>query len=300
MLCGWPVAGTWNGQPLCNRHLQRRQEQAPIHEARIARLEAAKKAPLPDLAEALRILRWRGAEYGIDVPPDWTPSETSLAADDGKPFCGTCMGHRWLRSGGKVPEIIRCPACQDTYRLERQNHIAECAGLLQEQRAKTFATFRHVKGVEQAVAAAAAWAQQPDGWLVLSGAEGSGKTHLALAAANTLVNREQRFTWWHVGELMIEAKVLMDRNLNFQFLADLQRADVLFLDDLGAANPTAWALSDFLEPLLNHRYEARAPTLITCIDPAKLRAEFSSSIVRRMEDPNVSRIAHNAAPQWGK
>lgn len=292
-------SGAW----VCETHYRRWAAMALDFDTRLG---AALAQPLPSVEQAVEQLRRSGREWGMGLPADWAPEPATERSQtpDGHVFCGTCWGYRWLREEGDgaarwVTQLRRCHGCADTQRAERRNRIAEMAGLSERQRTKTFATFRPVSGGTKAVAAVAAWADQPDGWLVLHGINGSGKTHLQLAAANRLVEQERAFKWWYAADLINAAKELMDNHLHHQFLADLKREAILFVDDLGTIRPTDWVLSDILEPLLDARYRDRRPTCITCVgDPERLKAAFSQSIGRRMQDESVTRVVHNAAPQW--
>lgn len=223
---------------------------------------------------------------------------------DGLAYCGTCRGWRWLR-----PEVElghrdfgqprRCPDCADLDRAHRLTRLAQAAGLSDEQRLKTFASFKPRQGANLAVQAAARFARHPDGWLVLSGEPGSGKSHLGLAVANGLVAREQPVVWWYAADLLAEARRLISEHGHHHLLASLKRCPVLILDDLGAARRTDFAIGDFLEPLFDARYRDRLPTLVTLIgDPAAVKEHLSESVGRRMEDRTVCQAIRNEAMQW--
>lgn len=290
---------------VCRQHWEHCQRQDAADAARIERLTAKLKAGPPPLEEALRLLK--GGLWGIKiVPDDFQPLPDGPQTEDGRAFCGECLGHRYLsyaelgHSTGWQSDIRRCPACLNEDRPTRLNRVAERAGLEPGQRAKTFANFKPDKGAMEATAAAAVWAQQPSGWLVIHGVPGSGKTHLALAAANVQVNAEREFRWYYAPDLAEAVKELMQAQMHHLLLADLKRVPILFLDDLGAVRPTDFVIAEILEPLFNHRYEANLPTFVTCLgDPEALKEYFGPSIGRRMQDASVSRVVHNAAPQWG-
>jgi DNA replication protein DnaC len=241
-----------------------------------------------------------------ELPGDqWAEVEPSLGPD-GMPYCGTCRGYRFLRYDVAVTDpnfgqIRRCTDCQDLSRAERLTRAATIAGLSEEQRLKTFASFKPSKGAHQAVQAAANFAQQPAGWLVIHGEPGSGKTHLSLAVANALIARERVVVWWYGADLGFEAQRRIGQGTQFDFLADLRTTPVLIIDDLGTARGTEYRIGDVLEPLFDARYRNRLPTLVTLIgDPEAVKDHLSESIGRRMQDRTVCTVIQNQAPQWSE
>ena len=131
---------------------------------------------------------------------------------------------------------------------------------------KTFASFnRLIPGVQEAYIAAWKYALSPDGWLLLIGTNGCGKTHLAAAAANVLLERDRAALYTTVPDLLdhLRATYAPTSEVTYDSLYTLMReVDVLVLDDLGAQHATPWA-EEKLFQLTNHRYVCRALTIIT-------------------------------------
>ena len=102
--------------------------------------------------------------------------------------------------------------------------------------------------------------------LLLSGDNGVGKTHLAVAILRELVEAKgARGQYWDFHELIREIKSSYDRETRTTELQVLQPVvdnDVLVLDDLGAWKMTDW-MNDTLFYILNSRYMAKRPTIIT-------------------------------------
>jgi DNA replication protein DnaC len=102
--------------------------------------------------------------------------------------------------------------------------------------------------------------------LLFCGDNGVGKTHLAVAVLRELVTAKGvRGQFWDFHELIRAIKSSFDRETKtteLQVLQPVVDADVLLLDDLGAWKMTEW-MNDTLFYILNSRYMAKRPTVIT-------------------------------------
>jgi len=110
-----------------------------------------------------------------------------------------------------------------------------------------------------------AYAQQPDGWLVLSGAYGCGKTHLAAAIANARVAVGQPALFVVVPDLLDHLRATFSPTSLARFdkrFEEVKTAPLLVLDDLGTESASPWAQEKLFQ-LFNYRYIARLPTVIT-------------------------------------
>jgi DNA replication protein DnaC len=110
-----------------------------------------------------------------------------------------------------------------------------------------------------------AYAQQPQGWLILKGHYGCGKTHLAAAIANYQVQHALPVLFVVVPDLLdhLRAAFSPDSAVSFDRRFETVRtAPLLILDDLGAHSSTSWA-EEKLYQILNYRYNAQLPTVIT-------------------------------------
>jgi len=122
--------------------------------------------------------------------------------------------------------------------------------------------------------------------LLFSGTNGVGKTHLAVATLRELAeSKGARGEFWDFHELMREIKRSYDpetRTTEMQVLDPVVEIDILLLDDLGAWKITDW-MNDTLFYILNSRYLARRPTLITTNfqDVSGREAASANHMVRR-------------------
>ena len=199
---------------------------------------------------------------------------------DGLPHCSDCGGARVVYQppgeGEITGQLVPCPACRAL--VQRQRRIArfrrrQARVHAYTQRAgrypyQTFETFREVPGapsVREAYVAARRFAQTLDGWLVLYGAKGVGKSHLAAAVSNYQESRpeeERLLTLFFVVPALLDLLRSGYRAGDYAELLELCLAcELLILDDLGAEQETDWA-AEKLFVILNHRYQTELPTLI--------------------------------------
>ena len=123
----------------------------------------------------------------------------------------------------------------------------------------------------QALAVAASYAENPEGWLVLSGPSGSGKTHLAAAVANRCIERRQTAFFIVVADLLdhLRATFSPDSPISYDELFEqVRNVPLLVLDDLGPQTATAWAQEKLFQ-VINHRFNNALPTVITVRGPIK-------------------------------
>jgi len=155
----------------------------------------------------------------------------------------------------------------------------------------------HVKSLKRAVDEATAFAKDPDGWLVLTGPYGCGKTHLAAAIANYRADLGQPPMFVVVPDLLDHLRatfgprstVSLDRRFE-----EVRKAPLLILDDLGTQNMTPW-VREKLYQLFNYRYNAELPTVITT---PELKDEMDPRILSRMQDARLCTIVAITAPSY--
>jgi DNA replication protein DnaC len=155
----------------------------------------------------------------------------------------------------------------------------------------------HVKSLENAFNAAREFAEDPDGWLVLTGPYGCGKTHLAAAIANFRADQGHMLMFEVVPDLLDHLRaafgprstVSLDRRFE-----EVKNASLLILDDLGTQNMTPW-VREKLYQLFNHRYNAELPTVITT---PEMKDEMDERLRSRMMDRRLSVICAITAPSY--
>jgi len=117
---------------------------------------------------------------------------------------------------------------------------------------------------------------------LFQGNTGSGKTHLACAIANELIDKGHTVKFIPVTELLDKIKATFDAQYESEdgFIKPLRDCDLLILDDLGAERTTSWTMAK-LHNLIDYRYSNYKPTIITT---NLLSGELSSVLDTRTVD----------------
>ena len=141
------------------------------------------------------------------------------------------------------------------------------------------------------------FAESPEGWLVLQGANGCGKTHLAAAIVNYQYNKKKPALFIVVPDFLDhlrstfspESKISYD-----QYFESVKSTPLLILDDFGAQTTSPWA-QEKLYQVINHRYNARLPTVITTNCSLE---EIENRISSRLADTKISVSFNIVAPHY--
>ena len=156
----------------------------------------------------------------------------------------------------------------------------------------------HVNSLKTALKDAQDFAKDPDGWLVITGPYGCGKTHLAAAIANYQAGRGYNLPKFVVvPDLMDHLRSTFGPRSSVSLdilFEDVKTAHLLILDDLGTQNMTSWT-REKLYQLFNYRYNAELPTVITT---PELRDEMDQRILSRMQDARLCTICAITAPSF--
>ena len=132
--------------------------------------------------------------------------------------------------------------------------------------------------------------------LLLTGTNGVGKTHLAVAVLRELVLRKGASgQFWDFHELIREIRNSYNeqtRTTELQVLEPVIETDILLLDDLGAWRMTDWML-DTLFFLINQRYLGKRATLITTNFPDVPIEDAQADRSHRQGEYLVERIGNS-------
>ena len=145
--------------------------------------------------------------------------------------------------------------------------------------------FRHVSE------AASAYAQDPRGWFVLVGPSSSGKTHLAAAIANHVLERGHLPLFVTAPDLLDHLRATFAPTAEFSYdelFEQVRNTALLVLDELGAHASTSWA-HEKLSQLLSHRASAQLPTVVTLRGRLE---DLDEHLRSRLSDPALAQVHH--------
>ncbi len=211
--------------------------------------------------------------------------------------CPICHGAGFVRDDVPVGDpsfgqAVPC-SCKERALEERRRADLRRMSSLDAFHDKTFDTFdTSIPGVREAYEVARRYAEDPQGWLVLSGGYGAGKTHLAAAIASERLAAGQSVFFSITPDLLdhLRATFAPTSETPYDELFDkVREAGLLALDDLGAENGTAWATEKLFQ-IINYRYNYRMPTVITTNH--RLLSHMDERIRSRLSD--ISFVRHVA------
>ncbi len=131
---------------------------------------------------------------------------------------------------------------------------------LQQMTFQTFVAASRNQAV--ALANCREFARSPQGWLLLVGRSGSGKTHLAASVANTRLAQQQPVCFSNTADLLDAIRSTYDSHSYDDTFRAICDAPLLVLEDLGHENRTPWS-QEKLYQLLSHRSLHRLAMMIT-------------------------------------
>ena len=197
-----------------------------------------------------------------------------------------------------VSAIYKCPVCRDSgwlitndeahpcdcKRKEIKSYQARRSGLSPAMRSHTFENFRlsyyeeymHIesKSYRQLASRAKSACNKFAGNIInggharsilLCGDVGRGKSHLAAAVANKLLDKDINVLFLVVPDFLDSIRASYNDAGEFsevEIMSRAQQAGVLILDDLGAHNFSEWTKNKLFS-LINYRVNYNAPFLIT-------------------------------------
>src|SRR6202142_3256102 len=244
-----------------------------------------------------------------------TRSKSSSAIEQvndlpGDPNCPHCHGIGYLRVDVPLghPDFGRLEVCV-CRRANITNTVRErlfALSHLDELKDLTFESFmpRGRKGLaemqanslEMAFNQARHYAQSLNGWLLLQGGYGCGKTHLAAAVSNFAVGMGVPTLFLTVPDLLDTLRFAYnDEDTTFeQRFDEIRNAKLLVLEDFGTKNAPGWGQEKLFQ-IVNYRYINKLPTVVTT---NLLLDEIEARIRSRLSDPELVTQTKMIAPDY--
>lgn len=170
-------------------------------------------------------------------------------------------------------KMFRCPNYPVEVDAERQERMRRLSNL-DAFSEKSFDNFelnimgysdKELESLRLAYNTARNYADDLQGWLLLEGSYGCGKTHLAAAVGNMRLKKGDMVLFITTPDLLDHLRSSYAPNAESGYDETFNRvrdAGLLILDDLGVENPSEWAKEKLFQ-LLNHRYAHQRATIIT-------------------------------------
>lgn len=170
----------------------------------------------------------------------------------------------------------------------------------------TFESFRPIgigltedkqRNLQGAYQACMRFADEPEGWMMLRGGYGCGKTHLAAAIANHQMDKGREVIFITVPDLLDHLRATFNPKAGTAFderFQQIKDSAMLILDDLGTQSSTPWAQEKLFQ-ILNARHISKLPTVIT----TNLELEdFDLRLRSRLADLTLVQIVTITAPDF--
>jgi len=244
--------------------------------------------------------------------PDAQPAPPAAAnpGSQAAGVCPICGGTGYILADVPVghPDFgkaLPC-RCREAERLQRRLSALHTLSNLDTLARLTFDTFiaepSHLPpdkayNLRRALETCMFFAQSPDGWLLLTGVYGCGKTHLAAAIANARLAMGEAALFMVVPDLLDHLRAAFNPHSTITYdnlFEQVRTASLLVLDDLGAQSSTPWAQEKLFQ-LLNFRYNARLATVITTNQRLE---DLDPRIRSRLQDPSIVNHYAIVAPDF--
>ena len=141
------------------------------------------------------------------------------------------------------------------------------------------------------------FSEKPQGWLLLLGGYGCGKTHLAAAIANEQVSLGRLALFIVVPDLLDHLRATYSPHSPATYderFDQVRNTPLLILDDLGTQSSTEWAQEKLFQ-IFNYRYNARLATVVTSNQDLEA---VDVRIRSRFADPDLVQICTILAPDF--
>lgn len=213
-----------------------------------------------------------------DMMRKWTAAELGM-----KPvYCPICGKEKTWRKGVilgmllKVPIMCQCEADLEEEikrkeeakaKQDRLKRVLALSNLGERFKDASFDSWVHDPSTEGCFEAMKQYAEEfskkTDTGFCIYGRAGNGKSHLAAALVNRVIERGYTAVFIEVPDLFSQIKATYGgEGSEDKILRSLSSCNLLVLDDAGAERPSEWVQEKFFQ-IINARYKNRLPVVIT-------------------------------------
>ncbi len=209
--------------------------------------------------------------------------------------CVTCNDLGWISLKDDNFRYVLCGECESDFsnRNKYEDYLNYkdlgdiTLPMLKKMTFKNFKTIQENSNLSEAKDVSINFSKNPDGWLLLTGATGVGKTHLSVAIAG---NRIKDFKPIYYGFLpnILERLRNFNNNQPDNYLNFLIDHPFLIIDDLGSQTNSIWA-EEKIYQLIVSRHNNANPTVITTRardlkEDLAFNPQINEAIISRLQD----------------
>lgn len=217
------------------------------------------------------------------------------ATNQPEPTCPICKDRGYTETAWNTVTVCLCKSGAAAFNARTINPLSSIGKMQLLNSFNDFASYAgNLPSMKQE---ARLFAENPSGWLVMTGSVGNGKSHLCAAIHNELITRGVDVIYTPAPELIARLQELFDRKDDEDRVEwrinKFQNASVLIIDDLGAEMDSQWTnVVNFR--ILDYRYANMLPTVISSnLTPDQMATRLGS----RMNDTRF-RVINNTAPDF--
>lgn len=180
-------------------------------------------------------------------------------------------------------------------KVDRLRNALEKSGLVNAVKTKRFDNFIVKEPWQERMKSICEkYAENPEGWLFVSGISGCGKTHLCTAVAGKLIEKEIPVWYMLYRDEVDKMKPnsWTDPEERDRLIYLYKNVDVLYIDDLfqGGATRTD---ADVVYQIINHRYIENKPTIISTELTLTEISDIRTAIAGRISEMSTKVLIKN-------
>lgn len=172
----------------------------------------------------------------------------------------------------------------------RLQKAIERNGLVDVFQSRTFDTFQASEDWQTvAKTRCQKYASHPDGWLLMSGSSGCGKTHLCSAVVQVLMHEHRipvKYMLYRDEIETMKSRESMETGGRLRTMETLKRTDTLYIDDLFKGGVSDADIRIVFE-ILDYRYRANKRTIVS--------TELSVDALKQVDEAIAGRILERSS-----